>query len=339
MLNLKRNISLAKYTTLGIGGKAKYFAEVKNKDELVEAVSFAKKERLPIFVIGGGSDILVSDKDFDGLVIKYIGDKIVFNNNLVTAEAGVVWDDLVKATVEKNLGGIESLSGIPGTVGAAPVQNIGAYGQELKDTFLKLTAYDIRRNKFLVFSKKACGFSYRESIFKQKDNQGRFIITEATLKLKKDGEPKIFYDSLRAFLQKRKVKHPTLRNIREAVLALRGQRLDDPKISANAGSFFKNPIINKNKFLHLKNKYPDMPFFDAGSQKVKLFAGWLIEKAGWKGKEYKNAQVSCKNALVLLNPKGRAKASDVKELADKISQDVYKKFKVKLEPEVQYIGF
>ena len=338
-MRIKKHLKIAPYTTFKIGGYAKYFAEVKNKDELVEAVSFAKKERLPIFVIGGGSDILVNDKDFDGLVIKYVGDKIVFKNNLVTAEAGVVWDDLVKATVEKDLGGIESLSGIPGTVGAAPVQNIGAYGQEVQDTFVSLNAYDLEKCVFVKFSKKDCQFDYRESLFKSAKSRGRFIICDVTFRLKKNTPPKVLYDSLKKYLAAKKIIRPTLLEVRQTVLDLRRQRLPNYRLVPNAGSFFKNPIIDKDKFLSLKNKYPDMPFFDTGSQKVKLFAGWLIEKAGWKGKKYKNAQVSCKNALVLLNPKGRAKASDVKELADKISQDVYKKFKVKLEPEVQMVGF
>ncbi|MFZ5932895.1 MAG: UDP-N-acetylmuramate dehydrogenase [Patescibacteria group bacterium] len=340
---LKKNVPFTTLTTFKIGGEAKYLAEVKNKEELKEAVAFAKKKDLPIFVLGGGSDILISDAGFDGVVVKYVGESVNFRQEGksvdVTAAAGLTWDKLVANVVNKNLQGIECLSGIPGSVGASPIQNIGAYGQEIKDAFVSLSAYDIQKEEFVVLAKKDCGFSYRESIFKKPEAKGRYIITDITLKLKKGGEPLVAYESLKSYLKGKGIKNPTLSQIREAVLDLRGQRLEDPRVIGNAGSFFKNPIITKGEFSQIKKNYPQMPYHEVSGSKVKLFAGWLIENAGWRGRTYKNTKVSDKNALVIVNPEGKATAKEVRELAEKISDDVYQKFGVRLEPEVQYIGF
>lgn len=342
-ISLKEKVPFSKLTTFKIGGEARYLAEVKNKDDVRKAVSFAKKQDLPIFVLGGGSDILVSDSGFGGVVIKYRGDSVKFNKKdgevLITAEAGLSWDKLVEMTVAKNLQGIECLSGIPGTVGASPIQNIGAYGQELKDSFVSLTAYDSKEEKFVVLDKEACEFSYRESIFKNPKNRGRYVIVDVTLRLIKDGKPLLAYESLKNFLRQEGIENPTLGQVREAVGALRGKKLDDPRIIGNAGSFFKNPIIEREAFEVLKKKHPEISFHDIGERKVKLFAGWLVENAGWRGKSYGNAKVSDKNALVIVNPEGKATAKEVRELAEKISNDVFQKFGVRLEPEVQYLGF
>lgn len=326
-------------TTFRIGGRIKHFFEVKTKKEVVSAVSFAKKNKLPIFIIGGGSDILVSDNDYQGVVIRYGGESLSFVSNTVTSEAGVVWDKLVEETVNKGLQGIECLSGIPGTVGASPIQNIGAYGQELKDTFVGLTAYDIEKEKFVTFSKTDCEFGYRESFFKKPDGWQKFIIIDVTLRLKKDAPPEIKYDSLRNYLREKDIDNPSLIQVREAVLKIRETKFENPQKVGNAGSFFKNPIVSQKEFQKLKKESPDMPFFKNEDGTFKCFAAWFIEKAGWKGKKYKNVQVSSKHALVLINPEGKATAKEVKGLAEKISEDVYKKFGVKLELEVQYIGF
>ncbi|MBI2066262.1 UDP-N-acetylmuramate--L-alanine ligase [Candidatus Woesebacteria bacterium] len=340
---IKENVPFRNLTTFKIGGKARYLAEVRDREELRGAVSFAKEKGLPIFVLGGGSDILISDSDFNGVVIKYVGDGVNFEEKdgevLVTGEAGLDWDKFVKLSVERDLQGMECLSGIPGTVGASPIQNIGAYGQELKDTFVSLTAYDTKEEKFVNFDKEDCQFSYRESIFKKPGARGRYLITDITLKLRKDTEPFVRYQSLKAFLKERNIDSPSLSEVREAVLELRGQKLVDPGVIGNAGSFFKNPIVGKDTVLKLQQSYPQIPFYETNGDKVKIYAGWLIEHAGWKGKRYKNAGVSDKSALVITNPEGKATAKEVMELAGKISQDVYKKFGVKLEPEVQYITF
>ena len=335
------NIPLKNYTTFKTGGKAKYLIEVQNKDELTEAVKFAKENKLSIFVLGGGSDILMSDEDFDGIVIKFTGQNTSYQiqdtRYLVTAEAGMDWDFMVEESVKRNLQGIESLSGIPGTVGAAPIQNIGAYGQELKDTFVSLTAYDIESEKFVEFDKEKCEFGYRESFFKKKENWQKYVITDITLELTKDGKPTIKYASLIDHLNQKSVENPSLAEVRDAVLTLRGAKLEDPKVIGNAGSFFKNPIIEKEKLTKLIGEYPLIPFYEMPDGRVKLFSGWLIEEAGWKGKSLGPAKVSDKNALVITNPEGLATAKEIKELADQITEDVFQKFGVRIEPEVQFI--
>lgn len=322
-------------TTLKVGGQISHFASVKNKEEVGEIVKYAKANNLPIFTIGGGSDILVSDNRFEGLVIKYVGENIKFDGNLVTADAGINWDKFVEETVNKGLQGVECLSGIPGTVGAAPIQNIGAYGQELKDTFFKLVAYDIEKEEFREFDNEECQFGYRESIFKRKENWQKFIITEVTFKLNKGINGEVKYDSLKSYITS---SAPTLKELREAVLKVRSEKLEDPRVVPNAGSFFKNPIIEGSKKKELETKYPDIkiyPFED----KFKIPAAFLIEKVGWKGKNLGNVSVSSKHALVITNPGGNGNFEDIKRLADKIMEDVHKEFGIELEPEVQFIEF
>ena len=287
-------------TAFRIGGPIKYFFEVKSDKEIIEAGEFAKENNLKIFILGGGSDILVNDKGFDGIVVRYIGDGLQVTGDRVTAEAGVIWDELVKFSVEHNLQGLECMSGIPGTVGASPIQNIGAYGQEVNDTFLSLKAFEFKSGKFVSFSNKDCEFGYRESFFKKPENWQKYLITSVSFKLKKYKDTDL-----------------SLQNIRDEILRVRGEKLENPKKVGNAGSFFKNPILEKSK----------------------LSAGLLIDKAGWKGKSYKGAAVSSKNALILINKSGEASSSDVLDLSKKIIEDVKKKFGVTLEPEVQFIGF
>lgn len=286
-------------TTFKIGGPIKHFFEVKNDEEIIKAGKFAKENNLKIFILGGGSDILVSDKGFDGVVVKYIGNSVQRIGDRVTAEAGVKWDDLVKFSIEHNLQGLECMSGIPGTVGASPIQNIGAYGQEVKDTLLNLTAFDFEIEKFVNFSNTDCEFGYRESFFKKPENWQKYLITFVTFKLKEYKDNDL-----------------SLQNIRDEILRVRNEKLEDPKEVGNAGSFFKNPVVENHK----------------------LSAGSLIDKAGWKGKSFKGAAVSGKNALILINKSGKAKSSDVLELSQKIIVDVKKKFGVVLEREVQCIN-
>ena len=327
-------------TTFRVGGSIKYYVGVKSNNEIREAVSFAKENKLKIFILGGGSDILVADKKFDGVVIKYTGATISYlGEGKIRAEAGVVWDDLVGFSVEKNLQGIECMSGIPGTVGASPVQNIGAYGQELKDSFLSLTAFDIDNEKFVEFSKDDCEFSYRESFFKKKENWQKYIISDVTLALKFGVSPKVTYDSLKKYLALRKIDNPTLQEVRRAVLEIRGGKFENPNEIGNAGSFFQNPTVDAEKFRNLRSRYPDVPYFDNGDGVYKCFAGWFIEKAGWRGKKYKSAGVSPRHALILINPENKAKAKDIYDLSEKIIDDVYEKFGLKLKREVQLVNF
>ncbi|HLD91872.1 MAG TPA: UDP-N-acetylmuramate dehydrogenase [Patescibacteria group bacterium] len=308
-------------TTLKVGGKIKYFREISSEEELIKAVGFAKTNNLPIFILGGGSDIAPSDKDFNGLVIKYTADTIKISKNTITADAGVVWDDLVLFSVKNNLQGLECLSGIPGTVGAAPIQNIGAYGQELSDSFVSLRAYDIENEMFKIFDKKECKFGYRDSIFKSKKYWQKFVITKITFSLKEYNDSEV-----------------SLQNIRDEILRTRSEKLVNPLKIPNAGSFFKNPIVKKNTKNTLVARYPDIVIYPLNNE-YKISAGWLIEKAGWKGKSLGPVKVSDKHALVLTNPEGKGNFSDIKKLADVIISDVYEKFNIRLEPEVQYINF
>jgi UDP-N-acetylmuramate--alanine ligase len=328
-------VSFSDLTTFRTGGKIKKYFEVKNKEETKKAIVFAKQNKSPIFVVGDGSDILVSDKEFNGVVIKYVGDKISFDNEIVTAEAGANWDKLVEEVVARGLWGIECLSGIPGTVGASPIQNIGAYGQELSETFVSLEAYDIESEKFVTFGKDDCKFGYRDSIFKRKDHWQKYIVCGVTLKLSKKKSGKVNYESLKEYLS---YQSPTLLEVRNAVLTARKERLEDPKELGNAGSFFMNPIIDLSEKKKLESEFHDIKIFPFGG-KFKVSAGWLIEREGWKGKTYKGAGVSSKHALILVNKTGKAKAKDIYDLSEKIIADVYKKFGIKLEREVQLINF
>jgi UDP-N-acetylmuramate--alanine ligase len=340
-------VKFSDITSFRVGGKINKYFEVKTRKEIDEATQYAKNNNLPIFILGDGTDILVSDDDFNGVVIKYVrkehscllkGGKANRGYRELTGSGGLNWDDFVKLSIEYNLQGIECLSGIPGSVGASPIQNIGAYGQELADTFLSLKAYDLRLQKFVTFKKADCKFGYRESIFKTKDFWQKYLITSVTLRLAEGGVPSVKYDSLKKYLEDRKISSPSLLDVRNAVLAIRKTKFEDPKEVGNAGSFFKNPIVTEFEKNNLTNKYPDAKYFPFG-EKYKLFAGWLIEQAGWKGKSYKTAAVSNSHALILINPKGKAKAEDVKELSEKIISDIKGKFTISLEREVQLINF
>lgn len=327
---IENNIDLKKLTTFKIGGQAKYYAEVKNEKEIQEVYKFVKENNLNTFILGGGSDLLISDKGFNGIVIKYVGNGIAKTDDTITAGAGTGWDALVQFAVEHKLQGIECMSGIPGTVGASPVQNLGAYGQEVKDTLTSLRVFDFNLGKFINFTNNDCQFGYRDSFFRKAENYQKYLITSVSLKLKQNLNPRVEYDSLSNYLKEKNLSNPSLKEIREAVLDLRKGKLENPSEFGNAGSFFKNPIVEK--------EIPGIPSYPF-ENKFKLFAGWLIDKAGWKGKTHGGAAVSSKNALFLINKSGNASSSDVIELAKMITEDVYKKFGVRLETEVQLINF
>jgi UDP-N-acetylmuramate dehydrogenase len=333
-MNIVKGKKFKDITTFHIGGEIGYYVEFKHPEEIDEIVRTAKRKNLKIFILCGGSDFLASDEPFNDFVVRYVGTKYKIEGDSITAEAGMKWDDLVKLSVENNLQGIECLSGIPGTVGAAPIQNIGAYGQELEDTFVKLTAFDIEKEKFITFDKNDCRFGYRESIFKEKSHWQKFLITDITLKLSKNGKPVANYESLSGQIG----SNPTLLEVRNAIIKVRRERLEDPAINGNAGSFFKNPIITSNQKNKLEKVFSGVKIFPFGD-KFKISAAWLIENAGWKGRTFKGAGVSQKHSLILINKNGDAKAKDVMELSEMIIDDVYKKFGIKLEREVQLINF
>lgn len=333
------DFDLSKVTTFHVGGKAKYYGEVSSREDLKKVAEFAKTRSLPILVLGEGSNVLISDKKFEGVVIRLVNKKITIKDDMVVCGAGMKWDDLVKICVDRNLYGIECMSGIPGTLGAAPVQNIGAYGQELGDVLVDLLVYDLRTNKLVKMTKRQCRFSYRNSVFKSPSNDGRYIIFEVRLKLNKGKfVANIKYDSLKKYFEDRKILTPGLVDVRKAVLSIRQEKLVDPKVYGNAGSFYKNPIVSLSTFKKIKNYYPNIPSHTVDDKSIKLFAGWLIETAGLKGKRIGDAAVSKKNSLVLVNMDS-ARSEDVYSLSKFIQRKVRNKFNVILEPEVKFINF
>jgi len=302
--------------------------------ELAEAIKFKQDNRLSCFVLGGGSNILVSDGGFDGLVIKMdihgincINTKAGFR---VYAGAGEMWDDVVSKSVEMNAGGLENLSLIPGTVGGAVYQNIGAYGVELKDVLASVSAYDIETGNIIRLSNKECGFEYRSSIFKKNKN---LIILETELLLLKNNKPNLSYPDIQKRFGGLK---PTINEVRQAVIEIRRNKLPYPEEAGNAGSFFKNPVIPISNYQLLISKFPDLKGRDLGDGSVKLSAAQLIEKCGFKGRKKGNVGVSDKHALVLVNY-SNGTAKELTDLAETVKEAVEAQFSVKLEAEVEQI--
>lgn len=293
----------------------------------------------PHLILGGGSNVLLTD-DFNGLVVKIDlkGKGIIEedeNSVLIEIGAGENWHQLVLYALENNWGGIENLSLIPGTTGAAPMQNIGAYGVEIKDVFDSLYAFDKETGEIKKFNKEQCEFGYRSSLFKTKA-KGRYIIIKVCLRLEKNAIVNTSYGAISETLKLMGVENPGIKDVSDAVIKIRTSKLPDPKEIGNAGSFFKNPVISLDNFQKLKNKYPDIPSYPVDENFVKVPAGWLIEKAGWKGKKYKNTGVHEKQALVLIN-RNNAKGSEVQELSQQIIMDIKEKFGIQLECEVNII--
>jgi UDP-N-acetylmuramate dehydrogenase len=304
---------------------------------LKSAILFAQEKKLAIFVLGGGSNVLVSDKGFDGLVIKINiqGIEEVENGNgvLVKVAAGGAWDDFVKWSVERGYGGLENLSLIPGSVGAAPVQNIGAYGVEVGNLIESTEVFDVKENIFKTLSRLECQFSYRDSLFKRE--KGRYTIVSVLFKLHKDSKPDISYKDLREYFEKRPdVQNHSIIQVREAVIAIRTAKLPDVKKVGTAGSFFKNPILPKKKFDELKSKYPNLPNFAEPDGRVKIPLAWIIDKVcGLKGKKFGRAGIHDTQALVIINY-GTADFADVEKVAREIEKSVQEKTGIEIEREV-----
>ena len=334
---IENNIQLAQYTTFRIGGRALYFCVVKNEDELVEAVGFSKKNKIPIFILGGGSNILVSDNGFTGIVIKmeimgkeYI-EKAKENADevKVIVGAGENWDSLVEETVEKKLYGLENLSYIPGTVGATPIQNIGAYGSEAKDTIESVYVLDIKKDEYKTFKKSECDFSYRDSMFKKEKN--RYVIISVTFILNKNGKLNLEYEDLK------NIKNPSLKKVREAVIDIRKRKLPDIKEYGTAGSFFKNLIVSHSKAKELLSLFPDMILHEVNDKKAKIPLAWILDHVcGFRGVRIGDVGIYKNQALVIVNY-GNAKAEDINNLAQKMSKAVYEKTGINIEPEVQFV--
>ncbi|MBK8464611.1 MAG: UDP-N-acetylmuramate dehydrogenase [Chloracidobacterium sp.] len=346
LLEIQKDVPLAPLTTLKIGGNARFFVVAQDETQVAEAFAFAEKESLDIFVLGGGSNVLISDTGFDGLVI-HIGLRGVVseppaveagNIKLLTAQAGEDWDNFVAYCVEHDLAGVECLSGIPGFVGGTPVQNVGAYGQEVSETIVSVRCFDQKTKEFGTLTNADCGFAYRTSIFNSTDRD-RYIVLSVTFALRHGGEPKIAYKDLKEHFGETR---PSLGKVRDAVLQIRRSKSmvinpDDPN-SKSAGSFFKNPVVEKSKLRELLALNENVPSFAFGN-KVKIPAAWLIENAGFhKGFAIGNAGISSKHTLALIN-RGNASAEELVLLKNEIQEMVESKFGIALQPEPVFVGF
>lgn len=336
---IRQNVHLKAFNTFGMDVTAEYFATFSSVNELSAILNHNTVRQLPLLVLGGGSNLLLT-KNVEGLVLKNelkgietlqtAGDFV-----FVKAAAGEVWHNFVLYTIEHNLGGVENLSLIPGSVGAAPMQNIGAYGTEIKDTFYELEAYEIATGLVKKFNLEACEFGYRESVFKQ-SLKGQYIITSVTFRLTKNPVLNTSYGAINDELLRQGITNPTIRDVSNAVIAIRRSKLPDPAKIGNSGSFFKNPVVLKTHFEKLKARFSDIPSYPVDETHVKLAAGWLIEKAGWKGKTFGNYGVHANQALVLVNY-GGASGKQLYQLSQDILESIENQFGVKLEREVNIL--
>lgn len=339
---MQENFSLKAYNTFGVKAKAKYFVEVTTIEELKEAIIFSNSQspKLPVLFLGGGSNILFT-KDFEGLAIKLslkgISEEIMNENEvLVTAEAGENWHNFVMFCLDKNYGGLENLSLIPGNVGTSPMQNIGAYGTEIKDVFVSCKVLDLEHLELKEFNLEECRFGYRDSIFKQED-KGKYVILEVTFKLTtKNHHIKTEYGAIKSELDVLGIQDPTIQDISKAVVNIRQSKLPDPKEIGNAGSFFKNPTIPIAKFEELKTKFENIQGYPNGDV-VKVPAGWLIEQSGWKGKQIGNVASHKLQALVIINSTGNATGKEIFDFSTEIINSVKEKYGIELEREVNII--
>ena len=335
-MDVMTNISLRQYTTMKLGGEARYMATADSASDVVSLYRNARKENLPIFVLGGGSNVITHDEVFEGIVLlnKIKGFEVISETDETTdvkIGAGEVWDEVVEKAIGLGLQGIEAMSGIPGTAGAAPVQNVGAYGQEIADTLISLEAYDSKTDTIVTIFADECDFSYRNSIFRDKE-KGRYCILNITLRLNK-AEPKPpYYASLQRYIDENDIREVNLSVIRVAVLNIRSEKLPDPAELPSAGSFFKNALVEKWKLEELQREYSDIPNYEMSDERYKIPTGWLIDKAGLRGYRSHGMRVYEKNALVLVNDSATG-YDDLAAIREEIVQIVFDKFGIKIEQE------
>ncbi|MCB9201344.1 MAG: UDP-N-acetylmuramate dehydrogenase [Flavobacteriales bacterium] len=338
-MELLRNADLAPLTTFGVPARAEVLARFRDADQLRSLLAAPELAGMPRMVLGGGSNVLFT-RDFPGAVLvnEVPGIRVVREDDhhvWLQAGAGEVWHTLVLHAVDQGWGGLENLSLIPGKVGAAPMQNIGAYGVELKDTFVELEALRISDGEVVTFDRDACTFGYRESFFKR-EGKDRFIILNVTFRLAKDPELNTSYGAIREVLFERGITDPGVKEVSDAVIAIRRSKLPDPKELGNAGSFFKNPVVPEADYERIRRAHPDVVAYPAGDGLRKLAAGWLIERAGWKGHRANGHGVHAAQALVLVNH-GGARGADIEALSRRIMDDIRARFGVELEREVNII--
>jgi UDP-N-acetylmuramate dehydrogenase len=335
-----KNVSLKKYNTFGLDYKADCMIHLENEQEAIEFFNGNVVWNKPFLVLGSGSNILFTS-NFKGTILYpeisgiKIEDKDLNKGEvIVSAGAGINWDDFVAWTVDNGFGGLENLSLIPGKVGATPVQNIGAYGVEVKDQIVSVRTLIVNDGSIRVFENNECEFGYRNSIFKRRE-KGRYLVTRVYYRLAINPQMNLIYDSLKEEVNK--IGTETLQNTRQAVINIRRNKLPDPEIIGNAGSFFKNPVVNKSVAGSLKNRYPDLPVYPDQEGYIKLASGWLIDRCGWKGKRRGDAGVHEKQALVLVNY-GKATGKEILDLSEEIKESVRDKFGIDLEREVEVVG-
>ena len=340
-MTIKENISLKDHTTFKIGGNARFFTIVSSEDELLEAIGFSKKHKVPFFILGGGSNILVPDAGFPGVVIKMQLKGIEYTDSedgkktIAKVAAGENWDAFVADTVARGLYGVENLSSIPGTVGAAPVQNIGAYGTEVKNTIQSVYALDLKKDEFVTLSNTECRFDYRDSLFKHE--KGRYIIVSVNFSLSREKNLNYSYKDLTEYFTRKHIGKPTLAQVRDAVVEIRKGKFPDLTHTGTAGSFFKNPVVSVKKAQELVSQYPEMIVYAVNSKFSKIPLAWILDHVcGFKGIKKGNVGVYKNQALVLVN-NGGATATEVIALAQEMLENVYEKTGIEIEPEVEYV--
>ncbi|MGB4767624.1 MAG: UDP-N-acetylmuramate dehydrogenase [Candidatus Saccharimonas sp.] len=335
-MDIHTNIPLKNYLTMRLGGNARFMTDIHTPDEIPDLVSRAKSQQLPVFILGGGSNTLVRDEGFPGVVLRnrIMGFEVIAetaSDATLKIGAGENWDDIVKRVVDMKLAGIECLSAIPGTAGAAPVQNIGAYGQEIAETLVSVDVYDMQSGQFATLTNEECHFAYRSSIFREADT-GRYIITSITLRLYKAAPHPPFYKAVQDYLDQNGITIYTVDTIRQAVSAIRADKLPDPTQRPNTGSFFKNAVVEDWQLVDIRQNYPDAPIYEMGGDTYKLSTGWLIEQAGLKGALLHGIRVHDRNALVLIN-ESATNYADLAAARDEIAGAVRDKFRIQIVQE------
>jgi UDP-N-acetylmuramate dehydrogenase len=336
---IKEDFSLHSFNTFHIDSVARYFTEVNTDEALRELITSGKLNEHPFLILGGGSNVLFTG-NFKGIVVHLVNKGIEILSRaddtvIVKTAAGENWHEFVKYCVNQGFGGLENLSLIPGNVGSCPIQNIGAYGVEVKDCIHSVEAIDLQTGELMIFSKEECRFGYRDSIFKR-DLKGKFVISSVTFELKLNPVVHLEYGAIKQELSSMGIGNPAISDVSKAVCSIRHNKLPDPRLLGNAGSFFKNPTVDQNFAEKLAETFPKLVSYPLGNEKVKLAAGWLIEQCGWKGYRDGDAGVHENQALVLVNY-GNASGSNILTLAHRIQNSVYERFGVKLEMEVNVI--
>ena len=326
--------SLKRHNTFGIEARCRRFLEYETVEEAIEIGGILGREHSPYIIIGGGSNLLLTG-DFDGIVVHSALKGYSIEDNRMTCGSGMTWDDVVQVSLDNGLYGAENLSLIPGDAGASAVQNIGAYGAEAKDVILSVDAVEIPTGRQCVISREECAFGYRQSRFKQ-DWKNRYLITHVTYEFSTDFKPRLDYGNIRSELERQGIGNPTPRQLRQTIIDIRREKLPDPEVTGNAGSFFMNPVVSREQFEQLLAQYPDMPHYHVDDEHEKIPAGWLIDQCGWKGRNMGRAGVHPKQALVLVNL-GGATGQEIVDLCNAIRQNVQQQFGVEIKPEVNIV--